>query len=54
MFERLAIGIAFVGAASTQTLAMVPVAVPGPVIGRGLSGLVVAGIGIYAWYRNRK
>ena len=54
MFERLAIGIAFVGAASTQALAWGPVAVPGPVIGGGLSGLVVAGIGIYAWYRNRK
>ena len=53
MFELLAIGIAFVGAASTLALAN-PVSVPGPVIGGGLSGLVVAGIGIYAWYRNRK
>ena len=54
MFERLAIGIAFVGAASTLALAGAPAAVPAPLIGGGLSGLVVAGIGIYAWYRNRK
>jgi hypothetical protein len=53
MFERLAIGIALVGVACSQALA-VSVAAPGPVLGAGLSGLAVAGVGIYAWYRNRK
>ena len=55
MFERLVIGIAFVGVATTQALAGVPIsAPPGPVLGAGLSGLVVAGVGIYAWYRGSK
>ena len=55
MFERLIIGLALVGVASTQALAWTPVAAaPGPVVGAGLSGLAVAGVGIYAWYRNRK
>ena len=53
MFERLAIGIALVGVVCSQALAGV-VAAPGPVLGAGLSGLVVAGVGIYAWYRDRK
>jgi len=55
MFDRLVIGLALVGVATTQALAGVPVpAAPGPVVGAGLSGLVVAGVGIYAWYRGRK
>jgi hypothetical protein len=54
MFERLAIAVALIGAASTQALALTPVAAPGPVLGAGLSGLVVAGVGVYAWYRSRK
>ena len=55
MFERFVIGIALVGVGCSQALAWQPaVAAPGPVLGAGLSGLVVAGIGVYAWYRNRK
>lgn len=55
MFERLVIAVALIGAASTQALASVtPVAVPGPILGTGLSALVVAGVGAYAWYRSRK
>jgi len=56
MFERFVIGIALVGIACSQAMAgWTPVAAaPGPVLGAGLSGLVVAGVGIYAWYRNRK
>jgi hypothetical protein len=54
MFERIVIAIALIGAASTQALAGVPVAVPGPILGAGLSALVVAGVGAYAWYRSRK
>jgi len=53
MFERLAIGITLVGVACSQALAT-PAAAPGPILGAGLSGLAVAGVGIYAWYRNRK
>jgi hypothetical protein len=53
MFERLVIAVALIGAASTQALAGV-VAVPGPILGTGLSALVVAGVGAYAWYRSRK
>jgi len=54
MFKRLAIGIALVGVACSQALANGVAAAPGPVLGAGLSGLVVAGVGIFAWYRNRK
>ena len=54
MFERLAIGIALIGVACSQALANGVAAAPGPVLGAGLSGLVVAGVGIFAWYRNRK
>ena len=53
MFERLAIGIALVGVVCSQAMAY-PAAAPGPVIGAGLSGLAIAGVGLYAWYRNRK
>lgn len=54
MFERLVIGIALVSVATTQALATPVPAAPGPVLGVGLSGLVVAGVGIYAWYRGSK
>jgi hypothetical protein len=54
MFERLVIAIALIGAAGTQAMANGVVAVPGPVLGGGLSALVVAGVGAYAWYRSRK
>ena len=55
MFERLAIGIALLGVACEQAVAGdYVVAAPGPVLGAGLSGLAIAGIGLYAWYRNRK
>jgi len=55
MFERLAIGIVLFGITTTSALANIPPApVPGPVLGAGISGLVVAGVGIYAWYRNRR
>ena len=54
MFERLVIAIALIGAASTQALAVAPTPVPGPILGAGLSALVVAGVGAYAWYRSRK
>ena len=53
MFERLVIAIALIGAASTQALANGVVAAPGPILGTGLSALVVAGVGAYAWYRSR-
>jgi len=56
MFERLVIAIAVIGAASSQALADygTVVAAPGPILGTGLSALVVAGVGAYAWYRSRK
>jgi hypothetical protein len=54
MFERIVIGIALVGGTFSQALAAAAAPAPGPVLGAGLSGLVVAGVGIYAWYRNRK
>ena len=53
MFERVIIAIALIGAASTQALAT-PVPAPGRSLGTGLSASVVAGVGIYAWYRGRK
>ena len=52
MFERLAIGIVLLGVACEQALAVY--SAPGPVLGAGLSGLAIAGVGLYAWYRNRK
>jgi len=56
MFERLAIGIALFGITTTSALADLPAPqpAPGPVLGAGLSGLAIAGLGVYAWYRNRK
>jgi len=54
MFGRLVIAIAVIGAASSQALAYPTVAAPGPILGTGLSALVVAGVGAYAWYRSRK
>jgi hypothetical protein len=54
MFERIVIGLALVGITTAEALANGVCAAPGPVLGAGLSGLVVAGVGVYAWYRNRK
>ena len=53
MFERLLIGIALVGVTCSAALAG-PVAVPGPIVGAGIPGLVAAGIGAYAWHRRRR
>jgi hypothetical protein len=52
MLERLFVGIALIGIASTPALAQV--AVPGPIVGAGLPGLIAGGVAAYAWYRNRK
>ena len=31
-----------------------PTAVPGPIAGAGIPGLIAAGVAAYAWYRRRK
>ena len=30
------------------------VAIPGPIAGAGIPGLIAAGVAAYAWYRRRK
>ena len=54
MFERLLIAVTLIGAASMQALATPAAPAPAPILGTGLSALVVAGVGVYAWYRGRK
>jgi len=78
MFGRVALGVAFIAAVSTQALADVPdlsnlteyftdlvfsdtvrelgvvTAVPGPIAGAGIPGLIAGAAATLAWYRRRK
>ena len=54
MFKAFIVGIGLIVVASTSVLATPTVPVPGPIVGAGLPGLVLAGGALYAWYRKRK
>jgi len=59
MFQRLLIGIALVGIASTEVLAQTCTTenfcpIPAPIVGAGLPGLLACGAAAFAWYRSRR